>query len=122
MQTIVDVSTRIGPKRQTAIDQIILNNGPWEYSLIVIETGLSDHKAQLQQVQKNKKGQCKLKEEFRIAKSYREKNAPCLNYLLGKETGEPIFEQNSVNGAYNEFLGTFQYYHNTAIPKKWIKI
>jgi hypothetical protein len=42
----------------------------------VIETGLSDHNAQILQVQmhyKNKKGQGKINEEFRIARSYRER-------------------------------------------------
>jgi predicted ATP-grasp superfamily ATP-dependent carboligase len=55
----------------------------------VIETELSDHKAQLLQVQmhyKNKKGQGKLMEEFRIARSYREEKEQYLNCLLGKET------------------------------------
>jgi hypothetical protein len=81
LQAIVDVPTRIQPKTQTAIDQIILNKGPWEHSLIVIETGLSDHKAQLLQVQinyMNKEGRGKLKEVFRIARSYREENAQYL--------------------------------------------
>jgi RNA polymerase-interacting CarD/CdnL/TRCF family regulator len=26
-----------------------------------------------------------------------------------------------VNDAYNEFLGTFQYYYDIAMPKKWVK-
>jgi hypothetical protein len=30
--------------------------------------------------------------------------------------------QNSANDTYNEFLGTFQYYHDIAMPKKWVKI
>ena len=60
LQAIVDVPTRIGPKSQTAIDQIILNKGLGEYNFKAVETGLSDHNAQILQVQmhyKNKKGQ-----------------------------------------------------------------
>jgi hypothetical protein len=129
LQAIVDVPTRVGPKSQTATDQVILNKGPWEYSLIVIETELSNHKAQIPQVQmhyKSKTVQSKLKDEFRMARSYREENVQYLNYLLEKEIWETVFEQNSVNDAYNEFLGTFQYFHDTAMPpphpKKWVKI
>ena len=59
---------------------------------------------------KNKKGQVRLKEEFRIARSYREENVQYLNYLPEKETWELVFKQNSANEAYNELLGTLQYY------------
>jgi hypothetical protein len=41
--------------------------------------------------------------------------------LLGKETWELVFKQNSASDAYNEFLGTFQYCHDVAMPKKWVK-
>jgi hypothetical protein len=50
LQAVVDVPTRIGPRSQTAIDQIILNRGLWEYNLEVIETGFSDHNTQILQV------------------------------------------------------------------------
>jgi hypothetical protein len=44
----------------------------------MIETGLSDHNAQILQIQmqyKNKKGQDRINEKFRIAtRSYREEN------------------------------------------------
>jgi hypothetical protein len=58
------VPTRIRPKSQTAIHQIILNKSLWEYNLKVIDTGLSDHNAHILQAQmhyKNKKGQGKIK-------------------------------------------------------------
>jgi hypothetical protein len=58
---------------------------------------------------KNEKGQGKINEKFRMARSYREENIQYLNYLLEKETWELVFKQNSVNDAYNKFLGTFQY-------------
>jgi hypothetical protein len=82
LQAIVDVPTRIGPRSQTAIYQIILNKGLWEYNLKVTETGFSDHNAQILQVQmqyKNKKGQATLKEEYRIVRTYREENVQYLN-------------------------------------------
>jgi hypothetical protein len=91
----------------------------------VTDTGFSDHKAQILQIQiqcKNEKGQVRLKEEFRIARSYREKNIQYLNYLLGKENWELVFKQNSANDAYNEFLGTLRYYYDIAMPKKWVKV
>jgi hypothetical protein len=50
---------RIGPTSQTAIEQIILNKGIWGYTLKVVDTGFSNHKAQILQLQiqcKNKKG------------------------------------------------------------------
>jgi hypothetical protein len=50
---------------------------------------------------KNKKGQGKIKEESRIAISYKEENVQCLNYLLGKETWELGFKQTSLSNAYN---------------------
>jgi hypothetical protein len=58
LQAIVDVSMRIGPRSQTAIDKIILNKGLWECNLKVIEIGFSDHNVQILQVQmeyKNKR-------------------------------------------------------------------
>jgi hypothetical protein len=70
-----------------AIDQIIINKEIWGYNLKVIDTGFSDHKAQILQIQvqcKNKKGLNRLKEEVRIARSYKEENIQYLNYLLGK--------------------------------------
>ncbi|PNF15974.1 hypothetical protein B7P43_G07494, partial [Cryptotermes secundus] len=124
LQAIFDVPTRIGPRGQTAIDQIILNKGLWGYNLKVIETGFSDHKAQILQIQmqyKNKNGQVRLKEEFGIARSYREENVQYLNCLLEKETWELVFKQNSANEAYNEFLGTLQYYYDIAMHKKRVK-
>jgi endonuclease/exonuclease/phosphatase (EEP) superfamily protein YafD len=72
LQAIVDVPTRIGPRIQTDIDQIILNNGLWEYNLKVIETRISDHNVQILQVQmqcKNKKGQVRVEEEYRVTRS-----------------------------------------------------
>jgi hypothetical protein len=51
----------------------------------------------------------KINEESRIARSYKEENVQYLKYLLGKETWELVFKQNSTSDAYNEFLGTFQY-------------
>jgi hypothetical protein len=77
LQAIVDVPTRIGPKCQTAIDQIILNTGLWEHNFKVAETGLSDHNAQILQVHmhyKNRKGQGRITKELRLARSYSEEN------------------------------------------------
>jgi hypothetical protein len=56
-----------------------------------------------------------------MVRTYSEENAQYLNYLLDKETWEPIFKQKSANNAYNEFLSTFQYYYEIAIPKKWVE-
>ncbi|PNF19814.1 hypothetical protein B7P43_G14292 [Cryptotermes secundus] len=70
---------------------------------------------------KNKKGQVRLKEEYRIARSYREENVQYLNYPLEKETWEFVFKQNSANKTDNEFLGTLQYYYDIAMHKKWVK-
>jgi hypothetical protein len=69
LQAIAGVSERIESKSQTAIDQIILNKGLWEYNFNAVETGLSDHNAQILQVQrcyKNKEGQGKITREFRL--------------------------------------------------------
>jgi hypothetical protein len=90
----------------------------------VMETGFSDHNAQLLQVQmqhKNKKGQTRVEGECRMARSYREENVQYLKYLLDKETWELVFKQKLANDAYNEFLGIFQYYYERAMPKKWVK-
>ncbi|PNF28543.1 hypothetical protein B7P43_G14339 [Cryptotermes secundus] len=47
-----------------------------------------------------------------------EENVQYQNYLLEKETFELVFQQNSANEAYNEYLGTLQYYYDIAMPKK----
>jgi hypothetical protein len=110
LQAIVDVPTRIGPRSQTAIDQIILNKGLWEYNVEVIETGFSDHNAQILQIKmqhKNKKGQTRVEGECRMAILYREENVQYLNYLLDKETWELVFKQKLANDAYNEILVFF---------------
>jgi hypothetical protein len=123
LQSIIDVPTRIGPTSQKAIDQIIINKDIWGYNLKVIDTGFSDHKAQVLQIQvqcKNK-GNHKLKEDYRITRSYKEDNIQYLNYLLEKENWEQVLKENSVNNAYNEFSGTLQYCYNIAMPKKRIK-
>jgi hypothetical protein len=114
LQAIVDVPTRIRSRSQTAIDQIILIKCLWDYKFKVTATGFSDHYAQTLQVQmqyKNKMRQAIVKEEFRIFRSCSEDNVQYLNSLLEKETWELVFKQASVNDAYNEFLGTFQYYY-----------
>jgi hypothetical protein len=82
LQAIVDVPTRIRPTSQTAIDQVILNKSVWGNTLEVIDTGLSDHKAQMLQIQsqhKKRKWTFRLIEEYRIARSYREEN---IQYLI----------------------------------------
>ncbi|PNF35448.1 hypothetical protein B7P43_G04120 [Cryptotermes secundus] len=125
LQAIVEAPTRIGLTSQTAIDQIIINKEIWEYNLKVTDTGFSDHKAQILQIQtqcKNKKGLNRLKEEVRITRSYKEENIQYLNYLLGKENWELVLKQNSVNNAYNEFLGTLRHYYDIAMPKKRVKV
>ncbi|PNF39304.1 hypothetical protein B7P43_G16557 [Cryptotermes secundus] len=126
LEAIVDVPTRISSRSRTAIDQIILNKGLWEYKFEVIETGFSDHSAQILQVQmqqenKNQKRQARAEREYRMVRTYSEENVQYLNYLLDKETWELVFKQKSANNAYNEFLDTFQYYYEIAIPKKWVK-
>jgi hypothetical protein len=50
LQAIVDVPTRIRHTSQIAINQIILNKSIGVYNLKVIDTGLSDHKAQILQI------------------------------------------------------------------------
>jgi hypothetical protein len=122
LQAVVDVPTRIGHTSQTAIYQIILNKSIWGYTLKVIDTGLSDHKAQILQIQfrhKKRKGAFGLKEEYSIARSYRKENVQYLNYLLGKENWELVLKQHSVNEAYNAFSDTFIYY--IAMPKKRVQ-
>jgi hypothetical protein len=121
LQAIVDVPTRIGPTSQTAIDQVILNKGIWGYTPKLVDTGFSDHKAQILQLQiqhKNKKEKVRLKEEYRIVRSYGEENVQYLNYLLGKETWELVFKQNLVNEAYNSFLCTSRYYYDKAMSNQ----
>jgi deoxyribodipyrimidine photolyase len=71
---------------------------------------------------KNRKGQGRITKDLRLARSYSEENVQYLNYLLGKEAWELVLKQNEANDAYNEFLGTFQYYHNIAMPQKLVKI
>jgi hypothetical protein len=105
--------------QRQAIDQIILNKGLWDYNFKVAETGLSDHNAQILQVcmrHKNKQGLGRITKEFRFARFYSGENVQYVNYLLGKETWELVLNQNEANGAYNEFLGIFQYCYITAMP------
>jgi hypothetical protein len=96
LQAIVDIPTRIGPKSQTAIDQILLNKCLWGYKFKVIATGYSDHYVQILKVQmqhKNKKRQAIVNEEFRTVRSCREENVQYLNYLLEKEAWEHVFKE-----------------------------
>ncbi|MDR3131873.1 MAG: hypothetical protein LBU02_02135 [Rickettsiales bacterium] len=58
LQAIVDVPRRIGPTSNSGIDQIILNKCLRDYNCKVFETGVSDHYAQILQLQiryKNKR-------------------------------------------------------------------
>jgi hypothetical protein len=87
----------------------------WGYTLKMIDTGLSDHKAQIQ-FQHKKKENFRLNEEYRIARSYREENIQYLNYLLGKENWELVLKQNSENEA-----DTLRYYYDIAMPKNVYK-
>jgi hypothetical protein len=126
LEAIVDVPTRIGARSQMAVDQIILNERLWEHNFEVLQTGFSDHSAQILQVQmQNKsritKGQSRVEGEYRMARTYSEENIQYLNHLLEKETWESIFKQKAANNAYNDFLGIFQYYYEIAIPRKWVK-
>jgi dsDNA-binding SOS-regulon protein len=52
-----------------------------------------------------------------MARTYSEENVQYLNYLLDKETWKLVFTQKSENDAYNEILGTSQYYYEIAMPK-----
>jgi hypothetical protein len=71
---------------------------------------------------KKKKRHVIVKEEFRTVRACREENVQYLNYLLEVETWEFVFKQTSVNDAYNEYLGIFQYYYDIAMPRKMVKI
>jgi hypothetical protein len=125
IEAVVEIPTRIGPISQKAIDQIIINKGIWRYNLKVIDTGFSDHKAQVLQIQmqyNHKKGHARIKEEYKISRSCKEENIQYLNYLLGKENWQRILKENSVNNAYNEFVDTLPYYFSIAMPNTRVKI
>lgn len=71
---------------------------------------------------KNIKRQAIVTHEFRVVRSCSEENVQYLNYLLEKEAWDLVYSQTSANDAYNEFLGSFQYYYDIVMPKKRVKI
>ncbi|PSN49843.1 hypothetical protein C0J52_14129 [Blattella germanica] len=98
-----------------------------EYKFKVIATGFSDHYAQVLPINtKDRFGKVRksntVRENFKIVRSCTEEDIEYLNFHIIKESWNTVLHQTTVNGAFDEFLNTFNYYHNIAVPKKRIKI
>lgn len=78
--------------------------------------GFSDHFAQIMKIGKSENIRTQASsDQFMTVTSCQEENIQHLNFLLSKET----WEQNNVDSAYNEFVQSFSYCHDIAMPKKY---
>ena len=127
LEAVINVPTRIGHNSKTAVDQIILNRRICNYTFSVVPMGFSDHFAQIMKIGlkltgKSENIRTQASDQFMTVRSCQEENIQHLNFLLSKETWEQVFRQNNVNSAYNEFVQSFSYCHDIAMPKKQVKI
>ena len=45
-----------------------------------------------------------------------------MNFLLSKENWDNVFKEHTANSAYNEFVTSFGYYHEIAIPEMRVRV
>ena len=86
------------------------------FSFNVMAIGFSDHYAQILELYVEQ-GEARSTGTYKVGRLYKEENVHYLNYLLQRETWETVFEQTTVNTAFLEFMDTFKYYYEVAMPK-----
>ena len=122
LHDIVEEPTRTGTNSQTIIDQVILKESLWEYNCQVIDTGFSDHYAQILELHNIKRENSISKKSYKIVRPINDTNKEYLNYLLENQSWENVCKQTSVNAASSEFLDIFNYCFEIAMPKLRVKI
>ena len=123
LHPVVESPTRVSKSHKSTIDQVILNKKFWDFKITICDTGFSDHYAQILQIfnisgskQNNKSSW------YKIKRLCNKENIEYLNYLLGQENWENVFNSFTVNEAFSEFLNTFTYYFDIAAPKQKFKV
>lgn len=107
--------TRITSHSKTSIDFICSNLKPSELTSRVIDTGLSDHTAQVCTVNLQRKKNIL---PFISRRCFTDDNLNNLKYLLNLETWQTVYESPSVNEAYNSFNLTLTNALNATCPLK----
>jgi hypothetical protein len=120
LEAMVVEPTRITKHAESALDQIILDKNTVTCKVQVLNTGFSDHLAQyfsiFTEVGRNRVAEHKRKYTHKRQFTY--DNIIQFNCLLSKESWHEVYTRNTVNEAWESFIGTYKYYLDVAIPEK----
>lgn len=109
--------TRITKSTETCIDHVYLETvSPVEN----INTGISDHMAQVLEIEWRKERTDRARYEWK--RLMNDQTIEYLNLLLLKETWEDVYQTEDPNEAIVNFMSTFQYHFNSACPLQLKKI
>ena len=87
-----------------------------------MNTGFSDHSAQILTIQNVNKEIKRSNVSYKFIRSSSNANIEYLNYLLQQQSWEQIYSHTSVKNAYTDFINTFKFCYETAMPKVRVKI
>jgi len=114
MTNTVRSLTRITPSTESLIDVIITYKDIPVLSTVVVDLGLSDHLAQLVEINIGKKKNRRTKTVVRI--QFTHNSIEEFKHLLSKEVWNDVYNCLDVNPSLEAFLGTFLHCFNIAFP------
>jgi hypothetical protein len=125
LQAVINIPPRIYNETKSAIDRIILNTELWDFKTEVLETTLSDHCGQTLQFDHDlfqRKNFKQTKTVYKYIRVTNEESIKYLNYLLSAEEWDNVYHQHNTDTAQEEFIQTFSYYFDTAVPIRKVNI
>ena len=115
--------TRITKTSSSTIDQVLINTELLSFQSNVLNTGFSDHEAQIVTLRNIKSSTKRLQQRiFKTVRDCSDGNNNYFNYLLSKEKWEDVYVNTNVNKICDAFLNTVCYYFHIKITGLYHKL
>lgn len=113
LKPTVSSPTRVTLNSKTSLDQIIIND-KFPNTTRIINTGFSDHYAQIAMIDIGlNTTNCN---KFISCRNFCEENVETMNFLLNNETWTDTYDADNINTKFKAFMDTFSHYFNIAFP------
>lgn len=117
----VNEPTRVSENSAKAIDNILTNFSPHSPGMLVFETGLSDHYAQVLKFAHVDGKMNSVNFQYCARRSISNNKLGIFCSALTQETWAGVYCETDANKCFNKFLNIFSGYFEEAFPKKFIK-
>lgn len=119
LQNIVRFPTRITPNSESLLDVIVINKYILKLEVSVIDLGISDHLAQVANINIGKENRIN---KIQMRRQLTINNIDKFKQLLFKESWNSVFNHLDVNASLKAFMDIFLHCLETAIPYKKQKL